>query len=431
MSTTTSRWRTGIPTVLAIGSLLLILFATLTPRGATLVALQPSHFCLWCGPSRATDAIANVVLFVPLGASLVLLGMTVRTAVAVCATLAFGIELTQSMGVPTGRIASASDFLTNSAGAAAGALLATWRHTIAFPRKRAAVALVSGWTIACSALLIATAWAVSAPSPLPSAAAVLPATSALPFTPGFGWYAGEIAGTLVDDVEFPHRGTGPMIVQVPRKTRHIARVAIVGRDARGGLVPILYAHAPNEGAAHYIVAQRGRDALLRGESRAGTLGLAPLDLIVPDAFVERSMGLSDTTLATARVSGRALELTVSRGAERWSGLLLRTPTVGWTLIQSLVGVSSRPAAALTALWLIMLTLPLGYWGWWCRRARAGAIIGSVIIVSACLTTSVRAFGISDPPPWQWYTMLAGIALGMLVAQLLMTRPIERRDNLHA
>ncbi|HYW32953.1 MAG TPA: hypothetical protein VE869_15745, partial [Gemmatimonas sp.] len=285
--------------------------------------------------------------------------------------------------------------------------------------------LTTAWSIACCGILTATAWAVGRPQPSASDAIVQPVASALPFTPGYGWYAAQIVGTLVDDVEFKPSGSGPAIVEVPSKMRHIARVATVGRDARGGLVPILYVHAPGESVAQFIIAQRGSDALLRGVSRAGRIGLAPLDLVIPGAFAAGSMQPADTTLVTARVSGRALELSVARGAARWSGTLLRTPTVGWALVQSLVEVSSRPATALTALWLSLLTLPVGYWGWWTRRRRATVIIGAAVVLSACMVIAVRAFGVGDPPAWQWYLMAAGLALGMLVAQFVMTRA----DNL--
>ena len=81
--------------MLAALSLLLIVWATLAPRGGDAVGAAAVRFCYWCGPARVTDALANVALFVPLGAALVLSGMSVRGALIACTLCTLGVETAQ------------------------------------------------------------------------------------------------------------------------------------------------------------------------------------------------------------------------------------------------------------------------------------------------------------------------------------------------
>ena len=419
MSNSAQTRRTVLTTGLAVASLLLICWATLTPRGGQIVGLNALRFCLWCGNARVTDALANMVLFVPLGFAAVLGGMSLRAACVASVCLTLGIETLQYIGLPAGRVASVSDVITNAVGGAVGASLAQWRHTIMYPRRSIAALLAGTWTLMCAGVFLATAWAVSAPSHDVAAidATVPIRRSALPFAPGFGWYEGTVAGARVNGVELSHRGTGPVIVEAPRLDRYIAHVTVTGRDHRRGIVPMLYVHGRQSEAPLLVLAQRGSSMLLRVGSRAGNLGLAPLDLSVPGAFAPGTMLPTDTSRITARVTGRELSLVVSRGPQRWSGVQLRTATVGWALVQSLIPVSSPGSAVLTGTWLVLLLLPLGYWGWWSRTGRAYVILAGSIVVATALASAGRLFEIASPPPWQWCLGAGGVALGMLVGRL--------------
>lgn len=101
-----------------------ILAATLypDPEAAANVALTPL-LCLICGVNGGTDVILNLLLFMPFATGLRLSGWSWRRVTVACATLSFGVELCQYLGIP-GRDASLSDLLTNTTGGSVAAAAA-------------------------------------------------------------------------------------------------------------------------------------------------------------------------------------------------------------------------------------------------------------------------------------------------------------------
>lgn len=77
---------------------------------------------------RPFDVVANVLLFVPLGATLGWGGIDPRRVrVAICAGLALAIAVELSQVYTHNRIATTSDVITNTTGAWIGAQWALWR----------------------------------------------------------------------------------------------------------------------------------------------------------------------------------------------------------------------------------------------------------------------------------------------------------------
>lgn len=73
-------------------------------------------------PQAITETLLNVVLFVPFGAALGILGLSVPRAVLLGLVVSTTIELLQLYVVP-GRFAQLQDILANTLGAASGILL--------------------------------------------------------------------------------------------------------------------------------------------------------------------------------------------------------------------------------------------------------------------------------------------------------------------
>lgn len=124
-------------------SLLLIAWSTLRP-GVAPGGLHPV-----AGVS-AFDVVVNALLFVPLGAGLLLLGLRFRMAAGSALLLSVAIELAQLWWIP-GRYASPADVASNLVGACAGALLvARWESRARWwPRWAPAIVLLvfAGWII--------------------------------------------------------------------------------------------------------------------------------------------------------------------------------------------------------------------------------------------------------------------------------------------
>src|SRR2546423_11761821 len=86
--------RIGLIVILV--SLALIAFATLLPEEGNPV---PS-LCIICGTFGGVDAILNVLLFVPLGVGLALVGVRWRHAFLTVALLSMAIETAQLVAIP-------------------------------------------------------------------------------------------------------------------------------------------------------------------------------------------------------------------------------------------------------------------------------------------------------------------------------------------
>jgi len=102
---------------LSMAGVVLIGLLTLRPNPASLVSVPPP--CC-----SVTDLALNVLLFIPLGAGLVLLGLRPRSALALGGMGSVAVELVQRWWVP-GRFASLHDVASNVAGCLVGILLVT------------------------------------------------------------------------------------------------------------------------------------------------------------------------------------------------------------------------------------------------------------------------------------------------------------------
>jgi len=99
--------------VALVATVVVIAALTLSPRsGSNSVELHPF------GDFRTTDAVANLLLFVPLGASLCLRQWRFGTATAIGAAFSASIELAQLL-IP-GRTTSVDDVILNAIGTALG-----------------------------------------------------------------------------------------------------------------------------------------------------------------------------------------------------------------------------------------------------------------------------------------------------------------------
>jgi len=352
------------------GAVALIAVATLVPtRGA--VGALPVAWCVTCGPYWLTDAISNVVLFMPLGVALGFLGRRVFGAVLIGAGLSLAVELLQFAGMPAGRTPALSDWITNSTGTLIGAALYALRTTLLGPSIQAARMLLIAWTGVMGAVLVAGNWLLSPSSPSVGATSAVE-RSTLPFTPGFGWYTAVPDSGFVNEVFIPHGGNGPVIAQMSRTDTIRLSVLVRGRDTRRGTVPIVYVHAPGERRAQVLLGQRGNSAVVRLTLNAARAGLRVPELALHDVFAPSARALETPVQLRATVTGRTLSLVAREGdgTERSTTLSL-TPLLGWTLLQSVVRVDSAVAPLLTLLWLLAWGVPWGYWLWRATRREVG------------------------------------------------------------
>ncbi|HSU13302.1 VanZ family protein [Longimicrobium sp.] len=139
--------------IASLAVLLAVLVAVLAPQPGR---DYPITWCLACGERAGSDAVRNLLLFVPLGMVAAGWLRPAALAAAACAALSLGVEAAQ-VWIP-GRDPALSDFLFNSLGAAAGVALARSRSVWLRPSRRGAGRLVLGWAALVWAAVAATGW---------------------------------------------------------------------------------------------------------------------------------------------------------------------------------------------------------------------------------------------------------------------------------
>ncbi|MBV9880310.1 MAG: VanZ family protein [Gemmatirosa sp.] len=417
----------------------LIAFLTLRPVAA--VSYETfGHLCILCGSIGGADFVANVLLFVPLGAALVLAGLSWRRAALLGAAFSLGIETAQWL-VIAGRFATLSDVLTNSTGTLVGATIATWRHEWLRPRRRVATWLAAAAAAGWLGVFGFSTWALGR---VPDASGEPPRISARTTTPGFGWFGGHVERATVKDLTVDHRGTGPVIIQAPLGQAVQARVEGRGSQFRHELVPMLFVHAPGDTVPRLLIGQRGGDVVFRVALRASQLRLRSPDVSVRRVLLgrfERDIRYSIDALAAGDSLSVDFKLTdrsqlPDRLWRRWGGpqrnVLHLKPTHGWSLLSPIPGLDSPLAPFATAAWLVGLTLPLGYWSTWATwgppvsRRRAGrrtvlAVAGAVVAIGIALAVFPPLGGFPRSGWREWSAALGGAALGALVAMAVRRR----------
>ena len=343
---------------------------TLTPGGqaASLgndTSVWQRVSCVTCPPTWLADILSNIMLFLPLGAALVMAGVAPVRAIMLGAAASFVIELLQLAGLPAGREPALADLVSNTIGAAIGVGCARYRSTLLTPIARTESMLRLGWVAACTSMMLGSALALSPATRLRTNGAV--STSALPFTPGYGWSTTETSDAIINGVAVPHEGNGPVIVAASRRDSVSASVRVRGRDGRAGVVPIVFVHDPamttidpRATVAHLLLAQRGADASLSSDLRAGRWGLSTPSLLDRGAFAAGYAGVALRATVTSRIWTLAWS-DADTPQQAQSVSLRLSPSIGWTLVQGVVSATAPIAPLLTALWLLAWFAPLGFW----------------------------------------------------------------------
>ena len=157
-------------------STLAILVATLRPAGTTLASG-------WSLSQDSGETAQNLLLFIPLGAALVLAGIRPLRAIAIGAGLSFTVEFLQQW-IP-GRDPNVDDILCNTISTAIGAgLVRSAPRWLTVPPRRAAWQSLAT-ALAAAALWLGTGWLLAHPGV--KTPFTLEHPGDLPHTIGQGW----------------------------------------------------------------------------------------------------------------------------------------------------------------------------------------------------------------------------------------------------
>ena len=377
-------------------ALVVIATATLTPGDAQSTYLN----CILCGEQGLGDAIANVALFLPLGAALAALGVPGSRRLLAAVLLSCAIEGLQAT-VIAGRDASAGDVLCNGTGAALGGWLIQYARAWIRPRtgvRRTLAALGAGAAVA----VVAATGALTQPS-FPSDALWGQWTAQFA---NLEWYRGHVRSARLSGMALPSRRLdAPGVVQ----RALLGGVPLVVRFDAGPppsrLAPVFSIF---DGQQHMVmmVGANGSDLELRTRQRAVRARLVAPSYGVPGALAGVGVGRS-VRLVVYR-DGATWCVTVD--GKPWCGLGT-TPGGGWRLLVDGLSLPAVAAPLLDGLWMMGLLAAATFWA----SGRAAWLIGAAVLLAIGAVLPGVA-GLAAPPLLEWTGGAAGVVLGILLRQ---------------
>jgi hypothetical protein len=375
----------------AAAAVLAILVATLAPAGTE---LAPGwNTAIVGGDDALAGVVQNVLLFLPFGAALGLMGMRTLRLAALGALLSFAVEFAQQW-IP-GRDPSLGDICFNTLGTALGGLLvysAPWWLT---PPLRRAAWQSLGAALAVAGVWFATGWLFQpAHPPTPYGVALRPDFSHL------GLYTGRVLAASLGPVSLTpasHLDTGGP----PLGTGAVLRVvAVAGPGSPQRLSPLL-AITDERDRWVVLLSIDGTDLSLWFRTHGTDWWADRPELRARDALAGVAPG--DTfAVAAWRENG---SFCLARDSHRWCHRAY-TLADGWKLIFDLEHGHRWLLALLEAGWLGGLLVPVGWWArrHWCSAA-ALVVAGGGLVAAPALT------GLGPTPLHALIGALAGLAAG--------------------
>ena len=411
--------RRRLGSILGLAGLGVILVATLTPvsdpRGLVLLTRLS---CLVCGEQGGADVVANLLLFLPLAVGLRLQGASWVRVVLLSFLLSLTVELLQLRLIP-GRDASLSDLVSNTVSGAIGATLGSALPGWVAPSPARARALLGAGLALAIGLLALSAWLLM---PLMPEGRLISRWAHE--APGRDVFDGRVRSVLLDGLPMPANGPPPDSAGLRRRLdagRFDLEVDVVsGRPLKDRFWIYMF-RVPSGGAL--TLNQFRREAGLAIPARGLRYKLHPVLVTLADAFPD-SAGIAVRLSAVERA--RRIRLSSSyQGRERGLDLAL-SPGMGWTLVVPFplaVGIGVR---WVTAVFLFLIALPLGYWGGWCRSVWQAA---GLLVVGLFLGLWATEYAAGLPPVhWtEWLAAIAGGTGGWQLARLASVCKDRRRN----
>ena len=372
--------------------------ATLYPSGGETQA--PLVLCIVCGEQGVSDALTNLILFMPLGAALALGGWRGAAITLAATLLSTGIEGAQLL-IP-GRDPSLGDILFNGlGGTVGGAVIAAGPWWIAPTPRRAKTLLLAATAVAAS-ILVLGGWLLQP---------AFPASAYYgQWTPNLGhieWYRGRVLEAAIADVPLPPHllpdGSAVRRLLLEGAPLHVRAIAGSWTGGVGSLFSIYDEHQREI----LLLGPDRDDFVLRYRRRAADFGLDAPDLRLLGAT--RALHSGDSVTVTAR---RGWCLAVN--ARQACGLG-DPPGRAWSVLLYPESFPPWLRRLLDAGWLAGLWLAFGLWG---RRAGYGFTVPVASGLGLVCALAPQALG---QLPISWLETAgagAGILAGRLVGRTL-------------
>jgi len=390
-------------------ALVAIGLATLVPdRGP---GAEPSFGCIICGERGFADAIANVVLFVPLGVGLALLGTSLRRGLLLGALASGLIEFIQLMAM-SGRDPSIGDVLFNTLGTWSGSGLVPVVPILARLDDQTAARLSVAAALDVVLAVTVTAWLLQ-----PS----FPRTAYWgQWTPNLGhleWYRGRvhdarIAGMTVRSRRIEDSGfaRAALLRGGPVEVEFTA-----GRPVTG-LASLFSVYDENQQEILLIGPDRD-DLVLRYRMRAAAWRLDQPDLRLRDGMRGVRAGRETAVRAWSPARG---EYCLRIDAQTGCGL---GPTIGsgWGLLYYPESIPPWLKRLLGAGWVALMVAPTGL----LLRARRESILGCALTLAG-IGVLPPLLGLRPSSLREWCGAALAVGGGAAVARWTRKRQMRER-----
>ena len=371
------------------------------PASAPAAAATPL-LCIVCGDRGGADVALNLLLFVPVGFGLGLAtGSRVRPVI-LAGLLSLTVELLQLTLVP-GRDASLSDLLTNTTGAALGALLAARLEMLLRPTAGHARRLMVAWSAGLLGAAGLATWLL-----IPDTRD--PLVSEWGGAPGPEMFGGQVEWVKLDGVPVAPGETRRDSARLAHSLRS-EETTLDARVVTGPPSPHrrwIYRIGPRHNPNGFL-SQQQRAAVLGLPARALRFYLHPPSLLLRDAFPADS-GVP-VTLRAGRRHG-TMRIDSEYGRERRTIAVGLSPAASWVLVAPFGLALGAEGRLITAAVLVVLLAPLGYWARAAGSGRLGLLLPATLILALAV---VPALGGLPPVHWsEWLAGLLGAAGGWAV-----------------
>lgn len=392
-----ARERAGL--IAAIAILIGILLLTSTPSFAA-SAPERLVFCLSCHERRTADALVNVLLFAPLGASLAVAGWPLRRIARVSLGTSTAIEVMQYW-IP-GRYSDVVDLVSNTGGGIVGAWLAL--HAFAWLRAARPARRLWGAAAVVPLVVALTGWCLAPGATLPAYAHWRP-----DFATTEQW-TGEVRQVRFDGVVFPEG----WVADPPAVRAWLLREPAIGVEAHAGRatrrVSPIFMITDSLQRDVLMIGALGEDLLWQPRTRAANLLLDAPGFRFEGALAGIAPGAPLTLEVVPTADGPCLTV---NGATRCH----RAPSAAsaWAILYSPETWRAARRRSLDLVTSALLLLPIGaLLGRVTRRAAAGA----TLVVLAGSAAAAVLTGLAPPGALESAGAALGLAVGVGLDQLV-------------
>lgn len=381
--------------ILAIAGWIFIILVTLYPiPDQADAAASTSIWCLVCGELGMVDVTLNIILFVPLGLGLGLLGVSWFRGLLLVGLTTLIIEVLQ-LGVVAGRDASLSDLVTNTVGGLLGLGLALLWRPVLFPSRKSSLLVAIAGAMAWLAVQGFTAFALQR---------VLPRSvyygQWAPELGQFEKFTGAVVSVRLDSIPLPgmRLANSAAVRESLLSPESILEVQAISGQPTLDVAPIFSIFDDHQREIA-LLGQDGLDLIFRMRTRTAPLGLRSPALRLAHVLpAEPGTGIK----LRARYQTGHYHLDADVGGHTLSRDLALSASWGWTFLLPFEHAFGGEMPWLTTLWVAGLLFPLGYYA-----GRSGSLKGTVALplfgivlgTGLLLIPALAGFAVFQPLEW--------------------------------